>query len=51
MADLIKALTMIAMFVLPVVLVALAVVCLGRCIPDMLDDREHSSSSAEQPPT
>ncbi len=49
MTDLIKSLLMIAMFVLPVALIALAVVCFGRCVLDMLDERE--APSTERPPT
>lgn len=50
MVDLAKSLVMIALFVLPVALVALALVCFGRCISEMLDDHEYTSPPAEQPP-
>jgi hypothetical protein len=43
MIDLLKSLAMIALFVLPVALVGLAVVCFGHCVSDMLDDREPTS--------
>ncbi len=42
---------MIILFVLPVALVALAVVCFGRCMCDMLDERDYSPHSIERPPT
>lgn len=47
MADFLKSLVMIALFVLPVALVGLAVVCFGHCVSDMMDDRE-PSTAAEQ---
>jgi hypothetical protein len=49
MTELLKSLVMIALFVLPVALVGLAVVCFGHCVSDMLDDREPAAGSGEQP--
>lgn len=40
MTDLMKSLMMIMLFALPVALIGLAVVCFGRCVSDMLEDRE-----------
>jgi hypothetical protein len=45
MADLLKSLTMIALFALPVALIGLAVVCFGHCVSDMLDDRDPANST------
>jgi len=47
MIDLLKSLLMILVFVLPVALVGLAIVCFGHCVSDMLDDREPAASAAE----
>jgi hypothetical protein len=44
MLDLLKSLGMIVLFVLPIALVALAIVCFGHCVSDMLDDREPAAS-------
>ena len=47
MAEFLKSILMLVLFVLPIGLVVLAVVCFGRCVSDMLDDREHTSAQAE----
>ncbi len=47
MTDLLKSLLMITMFVLPVALVGLAIVCFGHCVSDMLDDRDSGAGPPE----
>lgn len=48
MTDLLKSLGMIALFVLPVALIGLAIVCFGHCVSDMLDDNEPTTTTAER---
>lgn len=48
MTDLVKTIMMIAVFVLPVALLGMAIVCFGHCVSDMLDDPEPAANPAEQ---
>jgi hypothetical protein len=48
MTDLWKSLATIILFVLPVALIGMAVVCFGHCVSDMLDDREPTATAADQ---